>query len=105
MSKLFYDHLIVLKGIEEHIKKAETYEEREELWQLVDELIHHTVIGCILDTLPKNHHHEFLERFCLSPYDDGLIDFINERSKEDIGKLIIVRLERLSRELLLLMGK
>ena len=39
MSKLFFDHLIKLDEVEVEIKKVtKTQEEREELWQIVDEI-------------------------------------------------------------------
>jgi len=41
MSKLFFDHLIILEDLETEIKEvAESPEEKEELWQLIDEILH-----------------------------------------------------------------
>jgi len=97
MSKLFYDYLVELKEIDKQIKKvAKTSEEREELWGLVDEIVHHKVMGCILDRLPRAHHEEFLDLFHKSPHDEELLfaylrkkvgDNIEDLIKQEIGDL------------------
>ena len=101
MSKIFYDNLIILEEVETEIKKAaETSEEKEELWHLVDEIIHHRVLGCILDKLPGEYHGEFLEKFHKTPHDESLIIFLKEKSGEDIEDLIRKEIENLNSELL-----
>jgi hypothetical protein len=101
MSKIFYDHLITLEEIEIHIKESvETYEERRELWQIVDEIVHHRVLGCILDHLPHNHHQEFLQKFHSCPYDEGLLDYLRERIKKDVEEIIRKETENLASEIL-----
>jgi len=101
MSKIFYDHLIVFEEVETEIKKAaETSEERKELWCLVDETIHHRVLGCILDKLPGEHHHEFLTKFHKKPHDETLIDFLKERGGQDFEEVIKGEIEALNSELL-----
>ena len=63
MSKIFYDHIIVLEDVDNEIKSiAHSHEERDELWQLVDEIIHNRVLGKLLDVLPKESHQEFLDK-------------------------------------------
>lgn len=90
MSKLFYDHLVELKKIDKLIKKvAKTSEEREELWGLVDEIVHHRVMGCILDKLPREHHEEFLEMYHARPHDDEyLFGYLKEKIGENVEELI-----------------
>lgn len=89
MSKVFYDHLIVLKEIDVFIKKsAATPEEREELWELVDEIIHHKVFDTILGQLPAHHHNDFLERFHKAPHDESLMDYLKEKIGDNIEGLI-----------------
>jgi hypothetical protein len=102
MSKLFFDHLIELKEIDKQIKKvAKTSEEREELWALVDEIVHHKVMGCILDKLPRENHEEFLQIFHKSPHDEELIfGYLKDRVGEDIEMLIKQEIEALSLDLL-----
>jgi hypothetical protein len=89
MSKLFFDHLIDFREIDKEIKSlAKTQEERDELWALVDELVHHKVIGCILEKLPKQSHEEFLFRLHDSPYDESLMDYLKEKIDTNIEELI-----------------
>lgn len=101
MSKLFYEHLVILEELDHHIRHAaETPEEKEELWSIVDEIIHHRVIGCILDKLPEEDHYEFLNKFHSSPHDNELIGYINHRIEDDIEKAIRSEIEDVKEELL-----
>jgi hypothetical protein len=101
MSKVYYDHLIVLDDIENKIKDiAETREEKEELWQLVDDIVHNRVLVCVLDNLPKDHHEEFLGMFHESPHSITLMDYLKERIKENIEELIKQEIGGLATELL-----
>jgi len=87
--KLFYDHLIVLGDLEIHIKNAvEIEEERHELWEIIDEIIHHRILEALLDRLPNEHHDEFLHKFHESPHDEGLIEYLTEKIQDDIESLI-----------------
>jgi hypothetical protein len=102
MSKLFYDYLVELKEIDKQIKKvAKTSEEREELWGLVDEIVHHKVMGCILDKLPRVHHEEFLDLFHKSPHDEELLfTYLRKKVGDNIEDLIKQEIGVLSDELL-----
>lgn len=101
MSKIFYDRLIVYEEVEKGIKKvAKTSEERDELWKIVDELVHHKAMGFILGKLPQKHHEEFLERFHKAPYDEALFDFLKEKVGGNIEELLRQELGGLSFELL-----
>jgi hypothetical protein len=90
MSKLFFDHLIDLKDIDKEIKKVtRSSEEREELWRLVDEMVHHKVMGCILDKLPREQHEEFLDMFHKSPHDEELLlSYLKHRVGDNIEEII-----------------
>jgi hypothetical protein len=94
MSKLFFDSLVNLEKIDRHIKSiSETSDEREELWRLVDEIVHHKVMGVILSNLPRNNHVEFLEIYHASPYDEfKIFEYLNIRIGENIKDLIIQEL-------------
>jgi len=102
MSKLFFDHLIDLKEVDSLIKKtAKTKEEREELWMLVDEIVHHKVFGCILDKLPRDNHEEFLEMFHKAPHDEELLfGYLRTKVNGDVEELIKKEIDNLSSELL-----
>lgn len=105
MSKLFYDHLIVLTEVEMEIKSiAETEEERHELWQIVDEIIHHRILEFLLDRLPEDYHDEFLEKFHACPHDESHLHFLNERIEGEIEKLIREEVDSLASEILREMG-
>jgi len=83
--KIFYDHLIDFDEIEKEIRLvAETEEERHELWHLVDGIIHHKAMGCILHHLPEEHHEEFVNRFHKVPHDDSLLGYLKEKVGHDI---------------------
>lgn len=101
MSKIFYDHLIILEDVDKHIKDiAETHEERHELWQLVDEIVHHRVLGCVLDHLPGEHHDEFLGKFHQAPHSPNLLDYLKEKIEDNIEELIKQEIGELATELL-----
>jgi hypothetical protein len=102
MSKLFFDHLVELKEIDKQIKKvAKTEEERKELWDLVDEIIHHKVLGCVLDRLPKGDHEEFLHIYHGSPHDTVLIlDYLKTKVGTDMGEVIKKEIDKLNLDLL-----
>lgn len=89
MSRLFFDHLVVFERVDVVIKNAaKNPEDKEELWKVVDELVHSHVLTCILERLPGEHHNEFLEKYHSHPYDDGLIGYLNERVEENIEEII-----------------
>jgi len=101
MSRIFYDYLISLEKIEIEIKKTvELPEEREELWQIVDEILHHRIISVILDKLPQEHHLEFLENFHSAPHAESHINYLSERVVEDIEELIKKEAEKLTNEII-----
>lgn len=102
MSKLFFDHLVELKKIDKEIRKiAKTSGEREELWGLVDEIVHHKVMGCILDKLPRDNHEEFLEMYHKSPHDEELLfGYLKEKAGPDIEDAVKQEIGALAAELL-----
>ncbi len=101
MSIIFYDRLIILEGLDKKIKKlVSSNEEIQEIWTMVEELIHHRVLGCILDNLPDHHHPEFLEKFHKSPHDEKLLDFLKEKIDRDMEKVIKNEVKLLKKEIL-----
>lgn len=101
MSKIFYDHLIVLEEVEVELKNiASSNEEKEELWKLVDELVHKKVFGLILDKLPKDNHTEFLKMFEKAPYDEGILEYLKGKIGQNIEELIKQEIGSLAFDLL-----
>jgi hypothetical protein len=104
MSKIFYDHLIDLEKVEKHIKKvAKTPEEKEEFYRLIDEIVHHKVLGCILEKLPNEHHEEFLTKLADRPHDEDLLQYLKTRVSVDIEDFIKQEIHLLAVELLLIL--
>lgn len=98
---MFFDHLLDLSDLEKVINKSvETKEERDEIWSLVDEIVHHRVLESILDTLHKDHHEEFIMRMKKAPYDESIIEYLSLKVKRDIGEVIKQELGKLTYELL-----
>lgn len=103
MSILFFDKLIILDKVEKKIKRmSSTSEEKQEFFQYVEEIIHHKVIGCCLDHLPKDNHSEFLEKLHKSPYDEKLLTYLDEKTKKDMKKIIKNEIKDLTKDLFLL---
>ncbi len=102
MSKLFFDNLVDLTKVDREIKEAtKTSIEREELWKLVDEIVHHKVMGCILDNLPRENHEEFLELFHERPHDEAAIfDYLKKKIGDNFKELIEQEIGALSSDLL-----
>lgn len=101
MSRIFYDHLIELEELDSIIKSSvESSDEKEELRQIIDEMIHHKLLGCILDRIPEEHHHIFLEKFYKCPYDENLIGYINDLINERIEEVIKNEIDSLKKEIL-----
>lgn len=101
MSKIFYDHLIILEEVETEIKNiSDSPDEKEELWNLVDDIVNHRMMITILDRLPFEHHADFLSRFHQAPHDEKHIDYLNERLEGNIEEMIKQEIEGLKSELL-----
>lgn len=101
MSKLFHDHIVDLSDVEKEIKKVvKDKEAQEELIHLVDELVHHRVVGCILDRLPEKHHEEFVDKLHKAPHDKNILHFVSERVTEDVYEFIRFEMRKLSAEIM-----
>lgn len=100
MSKLFYDHLIVLEEVEIQIASSNLdRKEKGEIQQMIEELVHYRVMAKILDHLPRQHHKEFLKQFHKAPYHEGILQFLKEKL-ENIEALIKEEILTLEKELL-----
>lgn len=101
MSKVFYDKLVALEHIEKEVNKiAQDKEEKEELWHIIDEYVHHRVMGCILGKLPHQHHEEFLTKFVDAPHHDQHWDYLKEKISQDFEDFVRAEIELIGTELL-----
>jgi len=101
MSKVFYDHLISFEEIEIVIRNSSgSSEEKEEIWKVMDEIIHHRILGSIFDRLPSHNHQDFLERFHKSPGNESHLSYLQEKIEDDIEAIIKKEMEGLKLEIL-----
>lgn len=101
MSKLFFDHLVVFNKVDIVIKKSvNSSDEKEELWRVVDELVQSHVLTSILEKLPCEHHSDFLEKYHACPFDEDLINYLNEKIDENIEDTIRNGIRFLEEEIL-----
>ena len=101
MSKLFFDHVVDLTGVEKELKKAVPDKEtQDELMHIIDEITHHRVMGCILERLPEHHHEEFVKHVADRPHDESIFEYLKERVGQDITGFIKDEMILLAEELL-----
>ena len=101
MSKIFYDHLIVYEQIEVVINQvSQSPEEKQDLWQIIDEMIHHKVLDFLLSKLPKDSHREFMDKFLSAPHDEDLFNYLNQKIGTDVEKLVKEELASLAANIL-----
>ncbi len=101
MSKIFYENFVVLEKIEEFIESSSmSNDEKEELWKIVNEIVHHRVMGCVLENLPREHHDEFLTKAKDSPHDTTLIDYLEEKTGNKISEKIKEEIAAIEEEIL-----
>ncbi len=101
MSRVFYDRFIVFEGVEREMDKLGLdAEERQELEQLVDELVHFRVVDRILSHLPRNFHAEFLDKFHKAPWDEDLLAYLDERVEESVEEHVKDEVGKLKKEIL-----
>lgn len=100
MSKVFWDHLIVIEEFDVHIKTVtKESKTRSRLRKKVDELINTRILRAIFDRLPFEYHSHFLEKFHESPYDEELLRFLDEKTDDDIEEVIKNEIEEIKKEL------
>lgn len=100
MSKIFFDHLISIEEVGVYIDGVSTsHEEKEELWNLVDEFVNHKIISSILSELDEASHDEFLNMFLDRPYDVGIIDYLNEKLTFPLESLVSDKMKMIISEL------
>lgn len=94
MSKIFYDHLLVINEITaEFDRQGLDPKDRQEFLTVIDETLHNHVLDVILTHLPREHHESFLDRFHKAPHDPELLSYIQELTVVDIEKAIAERIK------------
>jgi hypothetical protein len=90
MTKLFYDHLIIIEEVTEVLVTHQlTQRECQEILELVDRAMHSEILNTIFKHLPKPHHEMFLVHLHAAPHDRKILEFIKEKSAVDIEKEIL----------------
>lgn len=82
---------------------AKTKEEKEELWKIVEEIVHHKVMNCILDNLDRHHHEEFLDKFSkysISEFSENIVEYLEEKSNKKISDEIRKTISKIETEIL-----
>ena len=101
MTEPFYKNLVALEKIEKLIKSsAMSADEKEELWKIIDEIVHHRIMGCVLDNLPREHHEEFLTKIKNESLDFELMEFLETKSQTKISDKIKEEIIVLEEEIL-----
>ena len=75
-------------------------DEKHEIWHLVDELIHHRVLICILDNLPEKHHEEFVVKLHNKPHSGSLLKYLKKKIEKDVEEFLKKEIESVEREVL-----
>ena len=97
----FFDHLLSLNEVEAEINSvSETVEEKLELWQIVDELVHHKMLDTILGNLHEDHHEEFLTSLYERPHDKVIMRYLKEKIGENVEELLRQEIGNLASEIL-----
>ena len=100
MGRIFFDNLIEIEQVEIYIDRvAETHEEKEDLWELVDEYINRKIVSSILSQLDENSQEEFLSMFLTKPYDSGIKDYLDSKLNDPLEYLIGLSTENIVKEL------
>ena len=100
MGRIFFDNLIEIEQVEIYIDRVvETHEEKEDLWELVDEYINRKIVSSILSQLDENSQEEFLSMFLTKPYDSGIKDYLDSKLDDPLEYLIGLSTENIVKEL------
>jgi hypothetical protein len=101
MSKVFYDHLIVIDDVVVELDQYEIpSEDRAQLLANLDEILHHHILDTVLLHLPREHHEHFLDRLAREPHHPSLLDFVQEKTKIDIEHEIKATVEYVKKKVL-----
>jgi len=94
MSKLFYDHLIVIEEI------IAVVGNNKKILDLVDQTLQNEILDVILTYLPRKHHEEFLQRFHAAPHDKAIMQYLSDHAPVNIELAILDRANKTKKKLL-----
>jgi hypothetical protein len=101
MSKLFYDHLIVIEEIiavlDAHKLKPK---DRAKILELMDATLQNEILDVIFTYLPRANHEEFLEKFHATPHDSRLMQYLKDNSPINMELAILDRANKTKRKFL-----
>lgn len=101
MTKLFYDHLIIIEDIELLFTQQKiSSEDQQKLLALIHKQLEHTILDTILTYLPEAHHKEFLHKLVHHPYDQQIMTYLKERITVDIEFQIMKTAEKTKRQII-----
>lgn len=101
MSKLFYDHLIVIEEITAVLdEKKLKAKEKAQILALMDESLQHEILDVIFTYLPRSLHGEFLERFTSAPASPDLMRYLQNNTVVNIELAILDRANKTKKKLL-----
>jgi hypothetical protein len=83
-----------------HAAGPESEEEKQELWNLIDEIVHHRVIKFFLDNLDSSHHPQFLENYFEKPHDEVHIEYLKEKVGDHIHENLTIHVKEIEKDLL-----
>lgn len=99
--RLFYDHLVDKTNLARLIEgKEKDFKKRIDLYKMLDEIIHNTVLDVIFIHLDKKHHKEFLVLMHKNPRSAELLVYLKLRAHPQIEAKIRERVENLKNKIL-----
>lgn len=102
MTKLFYDHLIIIEEIASVLTEHKlSASEQEKILELIDQTMHQEILSSILTLLPKDHHETFLIHLHATPSDKKILEFLSEKSGVNVEKEILKTADKVKRRVLI----
>ena len=99
--KYFYHHLIQIEDVTSLLDDHDLDQlEKEELLNLIDQIVHHHTLNIIFKHLPKDKHKAFLTAFHATPHDKQLLDYLKKEIKIDIESAIRTQADKIKKEIL-----
>lgn len=106
MSKLFYDHLIIIEEIvavlDQHKLNAK---DRAKILDVMDATLQNEILDVIFTYLPREKHEEFLEKFHAAPHDRRLMQYLKDNTPVNMELAILDRANKTKRKFLREVGK